>query len=56
VSTAAIKDNSVLIAQSQPSIGDTVQFAVDAIHKLRKQGRLILVEMVITLLMMSGLR
>ncbi len=36
----SIKDNSVLIAQSQPSIGDTVQFAVDAIHKLRKQGKI----------------
>ena len=32
--------NSVLIAQSQPSIGDTVQFAVDAIHKLRQQGKI----------------
>jgi ABC-type antimicrobial peptide transport system permease subunit len=29
-----------LIAQSQPSIGDTVQFAVDAIHKLRQQGKI----------------
>ena len=36
----SIKDNSVLIAQSQPSIGDTVQFAVDAIHKLRKQKKI----------------
>ena len=36
----SIKDNSVLIAQSQPSIGDTVQFAVDAIHKLRQQGKI----------------
>jgi len=36
----SIKDNSILIAQSQPSIGDTVQFAVDAIHKLRQQGKI----------------
>lgn len=36
----SIKDKSILIAQSQPSINNTVQFAVDAIHKLRKQKKI----------------
>ncbi|AFY49043.1 hypothetical protein Nos7524_3245 [Nostoc sp. PCC 7524] len=36
----SIKYKSILIAQSQPSISNTVQFAVDAIHKLRQQGRI----------------
>ncbi|MDB9473250.1 hypothetical protein [Dolichospermum circinale] len=36
----SIKDKSILIAQSQPSISDTVQFAVNAIHKLRQQGKI----------------
>ncbi|MEY3403030.1 MAG: hypothetical protein RLZZ86_2646 [Cyanobacteriota bacterium] len=36
----SIKVRSILIAQSQPSISDTVQFAVNAIHKLRQQGKI----------------
>ena len=34
------KGQTILIAQSQPSISDTVQFAVNAIHKLRQQGKI----------------
>lgn len=36
----SIKDKSILIAQSEPSINNTVQFAVNAIHKLRQQGKI----------------
>lgn len=34
------KAQTILIAQSQPSINNTVQFAVDAIHELRQQGKI----------------
>lgn len=36
----SIKNKGILIAQSQPSISDTVQLAVNAIHKLRQQGKI----------------
>ena len=36
----SIKDKTILIAQSQPSISDAVQFAVNAIHNLRQEGKI----------------
>ena len=36
----SIKDKNILIAQSQPSINNTVRFVVNGIHKLRQQGKI----------------